>query len=461
MTAESAKAGGIKTQALSRNLAITRLGLGMGSRIAAHLLINRFRSSASRDAANRDFFLQQARYLSDEIGRLKGSIMKAGQILALFGEYILPAEAVDALNSLNELSQPLPWSVVAPTLQEDIDAALIAKLEIDEIPIGAASLGQVHRARRKSDGLELCIKIQYPGVADSIDSDMRSLERILILSRVAPRGLDMRPILDEVRHMLKFEVDYERERQFTDEYRRKLKDDQRFIVPQTLPEYSSRRVLTMTYEQGVGIGDESIAALPLAERNHLGKALVELFFREFLEFGMVQTDPNAGNFRYRLDANGHHQIVLLDFGATCQFEDNFIRQYCELLASALSHDRPRLIRATGALGFANEKSPDYVQEGFAQMCETLIEPFNAHEKNGTPQYLLNQQGEYCWGKSDVLSRASLPGAKAAVTTDFRLPPREVVFLHRRLIGTFVTLASLKAEFNARDILLAALKTASN
>src|SRR3546814_8310284 len=105
--------------------------------------------------------------------------------------------------------------------------------------MAAASLGQVHRARRKKDGLELCVKIQYPGVADAIESDIRTLSRLLIMTRLTPKGLDLQPVFNAVREMLHREVDYEAEAKFTRQFSERLKDDARFVVPQVTSEYRS------------------------------------------------------------------------------------------------------------------------------------------------------------------------------------------------------------------------------
>ncbi len=453
---DPAGSGRVETRPFFRNLALSRLGVGVGVRLGGHLLLNVLRGERGRERADREFYNAQAQALAGELGRLKGSAMKAGQLLALFGQHFLPPEAVATLSQLNDLAQPVAWSSLEPALRRAIGRERMAELEIDETAIGAASLGQVHRARRRSDGAQLCLKIQYPGVAEAIDSDVQSLERLLILSRLAPHDLELKPMFAELRRLLHHEVDYARERAFTEEYTRRLADDPRFIVPRVYPEYSGPRVLAMSFEDGLDALDPAVQALPLARRNRLADSLIDLFLTEFFEWGMVQTDPNFGNYRFRLDASGRDRIVLLDFGATRRFDRHFADGYREIVSGALLRDRPRVVRGATDLKMLRLDLPAAVHDSYAHACEIIVEPFNDHVRDGTPSRLLNAEGAYRWADSDMLSRASAATARSAMTVHFRLPPPELVFLNRRLMGTFVMLGVLGAELNARDRLLRAL-----
>lgn len=447
----------LETRPLFRSLALSRLGVGVGLRVGGHLLANAFRGERGRAAADRTFYAEQAAALASELGRLKGSVMKAGQLLALVGQQFLPPEAIAALAELHELSRPVAWHTLAPSLARAIGRERLAELEVDETPIGAASLGQVHRARRRTDGAQLALKIQYPGVADAIDSDVLTLQRLLMLSRLAPRDLDLTPTFGELKRLLRQEADYAREARFTQEYAQRLAGDPRFIVPRVYAEYSSPHVLAMSYEEGPGVLDASVQALPLARRNRLALALIELFLREFFDWGMVQSDPNFGNFRFRLDPAGEDRIVLLDFGATRRYSARFVASYRDIVAGALLRDRDRIVRGSIDLSMLRPDLPETIYEGYARACETIVEPFNDHDRDGTLRRLLNARGQYRWAESDMLSRASAATARSAMTVHFRLPPPELVFLNRRLMGTFIMLGALRAELNARQALLDALK----
>lgn len=450
----------LKTKPLERSIALTRLGVGAGAKIMAHSVANIFRGEISRDSANREFYERQAQILADELGKLKGSVMKAGQMLSLYGQYFLPEEAVVVLSQLQDDTPPVAWNVVAPVLERSIGRNRLRELDIDTEAMAAASLGQVHRARRKRDGLELCVKIQYPGVADAIESDLRTLSRLLVMTRLTPKGLDLQPIFSEVREMLHREVDYEAEARFTRQFADKLAGDNRFVVPQVISEYSSPQILTTSYEHNCSVRDPEVQNLSMARRNRLGSAFLDLFFNEFFRWGMVQSDPHFGNYRFRIGARAQDdRIVLLDFGATRMYDQRFIENYSDIVEGSLRRDRDQVQRGAKAIGLMNDKMPQSALDAFAAMCESIVEPFEAANDAQSDRSMRNKAGAYRWGDSDLPMRSGRIAAMNALSVHFRVPPREIVFLHRRLAGVFIMLATLHCEVDGRDALLAALHDA--
>ncbi|MES2684820.1 MAG: AarF/ABC1/UbiB kinase family protein [Pseudomonadota bacterium] len=447
----------LKTGSIERSFAMARLGVGAGAKIAVHSLSNIFRGEVSRSESDRDFYKEQAQVLADGLGQLKGSVMKAGQMLAMFGDYFMPHEAVEVLGQLQDDTPPVDWRVVEPQLRASVGAAALRELDIDEVPMAAASLGQAHRARRRRDGLEVVVKIQYPGVANAIGSDIKTLSRLLIASRLTPKNLDLQPIFTEVREMLEGECDYVQEARFTETFAARLAPAARYVVPRVLREYSGAQVLTTTYEQGVAVSDASVRQLSQARRDHLGTGFVDLFLKEFFDWGLVQTDPHFGNYRVRTDALGQDRIVLLDFGATRAFPRPFIRDYAEVVAGAFFEDRARIRAGAKAIGLIGDDFPAAALDAFASMCERIVEPF---EPSRAPEVLRTAQGNYRFAASDLPMRVSQIAARNALTLSFRMPPRELVFLHRRLGGVFIALATLAAELNLKSSLQTALKNAA-
>ncbi len=439
----------LTTDPAARNWALARLGVTTGTRIALHSVGNLFRDRAARDASDRSFYRQQAQVLADELGRLKGSVMKAGQMLSLYGQYFLPEEAVEVLSGLQDDTPPVDWAVVQPVLERALGRRRLAELEIDEQPMAAASLGQVHRARRRRDGRWLVLKIQYPGVADAIESDIRSLQRIVVMTRMAPRGLNLDPIFAEVREMLHREVDYGAERRFTEDFASRLAGDERFVVPQVLAEYCSDQVLGLSFESGVSVRHTTARALPQARRNRLAQAFLELFFREFFCWRAVQSDPHFGNYRIRLDEAGADRWVLLDFGATRSFGEGFVRDYSEMLWGALANDEARIWDGARAIGLMHGQMPPAVRRDFVELWKLVVEPV---QPGSGPARLWTADGAYRWGLSDLPQRVAQQMSRAALSRHFRLPPREIVFLHRRLAGVFIMLATLGAEIDASGLL---------
>lgn len=443
----------IKTGSFERKLSLTRAGLFAGTRMASHMATNWWGSREQREARRRAMLSSQARFLVEELGRLKGSVVKIGQVMALYGEHFLPEEVTEALHTLEDQTTSLAWPAVAQVLTEELGASALAELDIDPAPIGAASLGQVHRAVRRSDGLELVLKVQYPGVAEAVDSDLNAVAQLLKVARLANIGPEFDDWLEEVRAMMHREVDYLLEARTTESFRKMLAADPRFVVPRVLPEYSTRRVIASTYEHGHGLTDPAVAELPLSRRSALGRAALELFFRELFVWGKIQTDPNFGNYRIRTASGpeGLDQIVLLDFGAVQSYPDSFLAPVIRMIRGAYEEDLEAVIDGGVKLRFMSRDWPREVLTTFARVCMSVLEPL-ARDRSQWPQQAVNAQGEYRWKQSDLPSRVAREAARSAISRYFRVPPREFVFLNRKLIGVYTFIAVLQAEFNGEDLL---------
>ncbi|MGH8530304.1 MAG: ABC1 kinase family protein [Nevskiales bacterium] len=444
----------LKTSPLARNMAMARIGLVAGSQIATHEALNLFRGKKAREVSNRSFYTRQAEYLRDELGQLKGSIMKLGQMLSLYGQYFMPPEAVSVLASLQDDTPPVSWSAVRPQIEDSLGPRRMAELEIEPRPLASASLGQVHIAYRERDRRKLVLKVQYPGVGDAIDSDIRSLSRVMQLTQVVPKGISLGPIMEEVREMLHQEVDYGRELRMTGWYHRQLKDDSRYVVPETIEDYCTDDILATSFEEASHVHSPEVQGLSQARRNRIALAALELFFNEFLRWDRVQTDPHFGNFKVRVDPHGENdRLVLIDFGATRDFSRPFLNAYRDIIAGAVNDDRDVILRGAETIGLMRAQFGDSVRDSFAEVCRLIIEPFAEVTAERPPRQWLTKEGAYKWGETDLPKRVSAAVAKAALSRYFRVPPREIVFLHRRLAGVFILVASLRAELVARPLLL--------
>lgn len=436
---------------------MARMSVVAGTQMAGHTVRNLFRSKQAREESDRQFYIEQAEYLADELGRLKGSVMKVGQMLSVYGQYFMPPEAIEVLQSLQDDSPPVAWKELEPVVAERMGAKRMAELEIDREPLAAASLGQVHRARRRSDGRELCIKIQYPGVAEAINSDITTLTRLVRMARLVPQGVELNSVMHEVREMIYREVDYVHELRMTREYAERLADDDRFVVPEVFPEYSTDMLLVTSYEPGLNVRSEAVTSLSQERRNYLGRNALDLFFAEFFDWGRVQTDPHFGNYRVRLSEDGQDQLVLLDYGAVREFEPAFRDSYLEIVTGAYQGDADQIVDGAVGIGLLRPDSPQSVFDNFAEVGFLMVEPFTEHP----PDRLLSAEGAYRWGDSDLPRRVSTAMSRAALSRWFRVPPREIVFLHRRLGGVFVLLSVLDAEIEGHPVLADNLARVNN
>lgn len=437
----------IKTGFLERRFEIAKAGFISGSRILSHSAANFWASPEERERSKKKLIAEQAQYIADEMGKLKGSVVKIGQMLALYGEYFLPKEITDALHTLEEDTAKLEWSVIESQLVKELGRAKLNKLDINKTPLAAASLGQVHCARRLKDNKELCIKVQYPGVAKSIDSDFNAIIQLLTFSQLITSKRAFEQWFREAREMLYQEVDYEQEAHHTQFAAQMLKDDERYIVPEVFPEFSSKAVLTTSYEPGLTVTDDMITKLPLQRRNHIAKASLDLFLTELFDWGEIQTDPNFGNYRVRLgNAKQRDQLILLDFGAMKKFPKTFLDPFRNLVCAAHLDQRDLFLENAIALDFMRSDYPPEVLENFADVAMEIIEPLASSYRN-VPDFALNRKGEYRWAESNLPRRVAKKASQASLSKYFALPPKEFMFVNRKLMGVYSFIKTLRAEFN--------------
>lgn len=443
----------VKTGAFERRLSMAKAGFLAGARYATFTAGTLFDDQETRAAKRKQILSRQAQELVTELGKLKGSVVKIGQMMALFGEHFLPEEVTAALHTLENSTTALHWQTIEQHLRKEFGADKLAQLEIDPEPLGAASLAQVHRARRKPDGCELVLKIQYPGVAEAIDSDMRALVQILRLSRLVPLTDQFNQWLDEVRSMLSREVDYLLEAQTTRDFAALLENDARYVVPTVIDEFSNARILCMTFEHGVHVSDPAVMELSQPRRNFIGHAIMELCCREVFEWQRMQTDPNFGNYLLRVNpGEGHDQIVLLDFGAIRDFDDAVLGPGREMIRGAWHHDAQRIINALGALDFLANGAPRRLLEDFASLCFEAVEVLQDPDRYPPPAHVLNDSGEYLWGESDLPRRIMARASRNALSMYFDVPPKEFIFLARKLLGAYTFLHVIEAQVRGNLIL---------
>lgn len=434
----------IRSTVLSRNLSLLKLSLSSGVKGAGYLLgqLGQMNESASTEARLK-WLTGQADALVKELGQLKGSLMKVGQMLSVYGEHFLPPEVNQILKKLQNQTPALNWSEIDRCLKAELNSEQLSQLRIQPQALACASLGQVHRAQWGDRAIAL--KVQYPGVDQAIDSDLKTMRFLLGAMRLLPnqdKALDS--LFEEVRDMLHQEVDYTKELELTREYKQRFGGDARYIIPDTFSEFSTRRILASSFEEGVPVDSPMVQALSQERRNRLALAFLDLYLRELLEFGMVQTDPHFGNFKIRLDPKGaNDQWVLLDFGAVRLFSKGFTKSYAKMVRGSIDQNREKLLEGAVELGFVQATDPAELQQLFVDFCYLMVEPFQL------------QSGEakiYNWGQSDIPNRTIKKATELIKGFHARVPPREIVFLDRKSAGTFTVLAKLKAQINGRELL---------
>jgi predicted unusual protein kinase regulating ubiquinone biosynthesis (AarF/ABC1/UbiB family) len=420
----------IKTDTFSRSLTIAKLGVKAGLKFAGTRLTN-----SSLD----EYFNSQALQFVTELGKLKGSAMKAGQLLSVYGEHFLPAEANKILKKLQSDSAIVSWDVMQEQLTKELPQDSIDQLDINTEPIGSASMGQVYLARHRVTGQKIALKIQFPGVDKAVDSDVSTLKKILSISKILPEGLKTDGIFEEIKTMLRQELDYKNEALLTEQYRALVSGDNRFKVPKVYSEFSSGKILATEYMEGLRADHELVQGLSQDRRNRISTNFLDLFFKELFIWNNLQTDPHLGNYKIQIGSHpGEDVIVLLDFGATKEFSAEFISAYRKMIKGAVTKNDELFFAGAKGLGFIRPGDKDEYIKAFHLFCRQAVEPFTS------------SNSEFDWKENDLPKRV-IKNALEFRKFDLRTPPQELVFLDRKTAGVFMFLSALRAKFSALEV----------
>ena len=375
--------------------------------------------------------------MAERLSTLRGAAMKVGQLLSMEAGEFLPAEFTALLARLREDAHAMPLSQVATVLDRAWGADWHSGFSHFKIqPLAAASIGQVHEAIT-SDGRHLAVKIQYPGVRGSIESDVDNVASLLTMFRLLPSTVDIAPLLEEAKQQLYREADYEQERQHIDNYAQRLGDDPAFTVPRAVPELTTPQVLAMSFVAGEPI--ERLSQERGRLRNRVAASLLELALREFFDWGLVQTDPNFANYRFDRDSG---RIGLLDFGATRTYDADRIVVLRQLLAAAMSGDRSAVEKAAAAAGYLTLSDPPSYRAAVTTLIIDAGEP-------------ARRAGQFDFAGSELARRMSEKVLQMHVEQQhWRVPPPDVLFLHRKLGGLYSLCARLRARVDVRSLMTA-------
>jgi predicted unusual protein kinase regulating ubiquinone biosynthesis (AarF/ABC1/UbiB family) len=439
----------LKTGPFSRRFELSKLGVRYGARAVRQSIWQRIggdnAAALAKRTENIDFFVE-------ELGRLKGSVVKIGQMMATYGDYMMPPEVAVALHKLEDNTPPMSWHAIRKVLVEELGEETLSLLDIDSEPLAAASLGQVHRAVLRETGELLCIKVQYPGVDDTIDADFSAVMQLMKMSRLIPGTRNLDDWFGDIRLLLHKEVDYEQERCDLDFVRDSLGEDTRFVVPKSYPPFCTRRVLTMSYEQAASVNSAEVAALAQPRRDRLGRAVLDMFLTELFEWRRMQTDPNFGNYRVRIDENGcDDKLVLLDFGAMRLLPESFASEFCDMLLAACARDKPRFLSRSISLGFMKPHFPQPILDNFVDIGVDIAEPLRKIDSS-VPARAITEDGQYWWRNSGLPQRIAKRAVAASISKYFALPPKDFLYVMRKLMGVYALIALLDAKFAADDSL---------
>ncbi|KFA98185.1 ABC1 kinase family protein [Vibrio sp. ER1A] len=372
--------------------------------------------------------------VADQLAHLRGAAMKVGQLMSMDAGDLISPELAEILARLRSDASPMPAKQLAAVLTQELGSDWKHNfVEFNFKPIASASIGQVHQAH-SDDGTKLAIKVQYPGIKKSIDSDVDNVGTLLNVVGLIPKGVDYRGLLEEAKKQLHAEADYLLEAELLERYRDYLGDNPDFILPAVQRNLTTDNVLAMTHVSGVPI--ESLINADQNTRDRAMRLLLQLLFREIFEFKLVQTDPNFANFMFNSE---QQKIVLLDFGATRSYGDNISNGYRHAFSAILDADTPRLDAALQQIGFFNQDILPEQKSAIFDLVILACEPLMAF-------------GLYDFGSSNLAQRLSQAGTVLSMEKDYwHTPPADALFLHRKIGGLYLLAARLKARVDVQSL----------
>ena len=419
----------------SRLARLAKLG-GLAGKLSTQALVNSGRNwIQGKPNQWSDWILnpKAMKEVVEQLATLRGAAMKLGQMMAMDAGVILPPQLSELFARLQNQGYTMPPAQLEKVLTANWGPSWRNQFQqFDDTPFAAASIGQVHRAIT-NNGQELAIKIQYPGVADSIDSDLDNVTSLLRMARLLPPELDIDPLLDEARAQLKHEVDYHREGEYTAKFHTIVEQTPNlahFRVPQWFPDYSTHALLATEY-----VYSQSLEAYLTANPDKVNscfQALFEWLVAEFMEHRMVQTDPNTANYR----VDDHGKIVLLDFGGTREYSSEFVGHYRAVIQAAMKNDRDALSDGLATMGFAFTEQNRVILES---IYTSIVSPLGS----ATP---------YNFGQCPLADELVAMGLDVRNDpTSWHTPPPEVIFLHRKVVGLYLMAKRFKASVDFSPI----------
>jgi predicted unusual protein kinase regulating ubiquinone biosynthesis (AarF/ABC1/UbiB family) len=417
-----------------RNLDVASLGVQVGGTYASTAARKLFASAERRVELDRERELKTAEAIADRLGNMKGALMKLGQMASYIDEG-LPEPMRIALAELQSNAPPMSAELAAGVIERELGAAP-EKLfvEWDPQPIASASIGQVHRAVVVDPvtGLEraVAVKVQYPGVGEAIEADLRNAGMLGALLKQGFGGLDPADMVAEVRERLIDELDYSLEARnqqvFADFYR-----GHPFIhVPDVLPSFSTSRVLTSELVDGATW--QEMTQWSQDERDLVGECLFRFVFRSLYGMHMFNGDPHPGNYLFHRGG----KVTFLDFGLVKHFSDAEMATFVGMVKSAaFDHDVPafrRIVEDAGMLKRGAPADDDEIGEYFSQFYESV-----KHDQ------VVTWSSEY----ASRIVRHTFD--RSSPISQYATVPRAFVFIQRINLGLYALLGELRATGNYR------------
>ena len=400
--------------------------LAMATKVALKEGKALFQSQAEKRLAK---MMSQADIVVDHVGRLKGAAMKAVQMITIEAQDFLPPEVLQILEKLQSQAPPLSNEMMLEHLKSEIGESLFQDFDnLSAEPLAAASIGQVYEA--ELSGEPIVIKIQYPGVADSVDSDLKTLKKLVkTLLFLSQKAVNIDELFEEVLRVLKLETNFLNEAKNLEAYGKAFEGDEDYIIPKVYPRYSTEKVLVLSKEAGLEFSEWVKTNPSREQKEKVGQSLLNLYIKEFFQNRLVQTDPNPANFLI----NDKQQLVLLDFGATVSYSDNFVKDYQDLINTVFTGRGEEILQKMLDLGFISAKESKDTKQDFVSFIKMSLLPFDEAEQ------------PFDFSRDDYTMEIREKALKFSKKIKYSAPPKQIIFLHRKLGGIFQLLRKLGVQ----------------
>ncbi|GAA1774113.1 AarF/ABC1/UbiB kinase family protein [Luedemannella helvata] len=423
----------IPRRAVSRTARLASLPIGFAGRAAWGF--GKKVTGLANEVITTEVQQRTAEHLFKVLGQLKGGAMKMGQALSVF-EAALPEEIAGpyraALTKLQEAAPPLPAATVHKVLAEELGPQWRRKFkELDDSPAAAASIGQVHRAVWK-DGREVAVKIQYPGAGPALVADLNQLARFAGLFKVIQPGLDVKPLVTELRERVAEELDYRLEATTQKAFAKAYADDEEILVPNVVA-YSDK-VLVTEWVDGVPLAQVIDSGAP-ADRDLAGLRMATLHFSAPTRAGLLHADPHPGNFRLMEDS----RLAVLDFGAVARMPDGHMEPVGRITRLALEGRAAEVLDGLRAEGFISG-DVDVDADELLEYVRPLLDPVAAEEFQFTR----------AWLRGEAARLGNPRGPAFQFGKQLNLPP-SYLMLHRVTLGSIGVLCQLEAKAPYRAV----------
>ncbi|KAL5276863.1 ADCK3 family protein [Megaselia abdita] len=404
------------------------LGIGTGFELTKGAL----GLGGSTDLRSALFSPANAERIVDTLCKVRGAALKIGQILSIQDSNVVSPEIVKAFERVRQAADYMPQWQVERVLVAELGSDWREKFEVfHDKPFAAASIGQVHLGKTKS-GEKVAIKIQYPGVAKSIESDIDNLVGLLKVWSVFPRGFFIDNVVTVAKRELVWEVDYLREAEYTERFKEMVARFPEYYVPKVMRDLTTKSVLTTEFVPGVPL--DKCFELPYEDRHRVAKYAMKLCLLELFDLQCMQTDPNWSNFLYDTRSK---KLMLIDFGSTRFYSKTFIENYKEIIKCAANNDRDGVLDLSRKMGFLTGYESKQMDMAHVDAVMILGEMFQRNE-------------EFDFASQSTTGRI----AKLVPTmVEHRLcpPPEEIYSIHRKLSGVFMLCSRLGVKLNCRPL----------